>query len=139
MEKFSYDKIKDWAVDHKLQINIILGFLVVFMLGFGSGRAEKKYHNSNKNDLSKQNYTTKTVAEPVKTDVKEADNPIAQTKPQEATSLDPATCTKIKGNIGSGGLIYHIPGGSSYKIVKAEKCFNTEDEAKTAGFRKASR
>ena len=47
---------------------------------------------------------------------------------------------KIKGNISSGGKkIYHIKGGASYKAVKPEMCFNTEEEAKAGGFVKSLR
>ena len=44
-----------------------------------------------------------------------------------------------KGNIGSAEKIYHMPGGSFYDRTNAEECFETEDAAKTAGYRKSSR
>lgn len=46
---------------------------------------------------------------------------------------------KIKGNIGSSGKIYHLPGGASYKQTIPELCFETEAEAQAAGFRKSKR
>jgi micrococcal nuclease len=46
----------------------------------------------------------------------------------------------IKGNINSKGeKIYHVPGGANYESTKPEKCFQSEEEAKAAGFRKAKR
>ncbi len=45
----------------------------------------------------------------------------------------------IKGNVGSNGKIYHLPGGEYYSQVKAEFWFKTEREARQAGFRKAAR
>lgn len=45
----------------------------------------------------------------------------------------------IKGNIGSSGKIYHIPGGAFYERTDAEQCFETESEAIKAGFRKSKR
>jgi len=48
----------------------------------------------------------------------------------------------IKGNIGSGGKIYHVPGGDSYDETrideaKGERWFCTEAEARAAGWRPA--
>ncbi|MEK7149539.1 MAG: hypothetical protein AAB757_00975 [Patescibacteria group bacterium] len=50
----------------------------------------------------------------------------------------------IKGNISSGGKIYHMPGGQFYdrtviNTSKGEKWFCSEVEAKTAGWRKSSK
>lgn len=45
---------------------------------------------------------------------------------------------KIKGNISSSDKIYHLPGGAFYNRTNPEQCFNTEAEAKAAGFRKSS-
>jgi competence protein ComEC len=45
----------------------------------------------------------------------------------------------IKGNVGSNGKVYHLPGGEYYSQVKAEFWFKTEREAQQAGFRKAAR
>jgi micrococcal nuclease len=45
---------------------------------------------------------------------------------------------KIKGNINSKGeKIYHVPGGKYYEKTVPEQWFNTEEEAKAAGFRKS--
>jgi len=53
-----------------------------------------------------------------------------------ATSDD----SKIKGNINSKGeKIYHMPDGAYYDKTDAEQWFNTEAEAKEAGFRKSKR
>lgn len=46
---------------------------------------------------------------------------------------------KIKGNIGSSGKIYHLPGGAFYSRTIPELCFSTEAEAQAAGFRQSSR
>jgi micrococcal nuclease len=46
----------------------------------------------------------------------------------------------VKGNISASGVrIYHVAGGAFYDRVKAEQCFASENEAKSAGFRKSSR
>lgn len=43
----------------------------------------------------------------------------------------------IKGNKNS--MIYHMPGGASYKTTKPEECFATEAAAQAAGYRKAAK
>lgn len=43
----------------------------------------------------------------------------------------------IKGNIGSNGNLYHLPGCPSYKVTKAEKMFTSESAAQAAGFTRA--
>lgn len=44
----------------------------------------------------------------------------------------------IKGNINSKGeKIYHVPGGKYYEKTVPEQWFNTEEEARAAGFRKS--
>lgn len=53
------------------------------------------------------------------------------------------TCPKdhpIKGNVSSSGeLIYHIPDGRFYDVTDPDKCFNSEDQARKAGYRKSQR
>ena len=43
----------------------------------------------------------------------------------------------IKGNQGSNGWIYHLPGMPYYNQTRAEQIFCTEAEAKAAGYRRA--
>ena len=55
----------------------------------------------------------------------------------------PATCV-VKGNISSGGRIYHLPGQMHYddtriSPAKGERWFCTEAEARSAGWRAARR
>lgn len=44
---------------------------------------------------------------------------------------------RIKGNRGSSGWIYHLPGQQYYKVTGPEDCFASEDGAKKAGYRAA--
>ena len=63
----------------------------------------------------------------------EASTP-AKPRPETTEACD------IKGNINrEGEKIYHVPGGASYERTVPEEIFCTEDEAETAGFRKAAR
>jgi micrococcal nuclease len=43
----------------------------------------------------------------------------------------------IKGNADSG--IYHVPGGQFYNATNPEDCFATEEDARTAGYRRSLR
>ncbi len=75
-----------------------------------------------------------TVPQPVPT-------PMPTTSPQPTTAPTSASCN-IKGNISSGGKIYHLPGCSSYNQtvineVQGERWFCTEEEAVAVGWRKA--
>lgn len=56
------------------------------------------------------------------------------------TSCGQTQQAQIKGNItASGDKMYHMPNQRFYDATKAEKLFNTESEAKSAGFRKSKR
>jgi micrococcal nuclease len=55
-------------------------------------------------------------------------------------SAPPSCEYRVKGNINAkGSKIYHIPGGASYDRTVPEQWFCSEEEALTAGFRKAPR
>ncbi|WP_064315633.1 DUF1524 domain-containing protein [Cellulosimicrobium sp. I38E] len=44
----------------------------------------------------------------------------------------------VKGNHSSSGeLIYHVPSGRYYDVTKPEDCFQTEEEARAAGYRRS--
>ena len=45
----------------------------------------------------------------------------------------------VKGNDGSSGKVYHVPGGVSYQVTRAEVCFATVRDAEAAGYRPSSR
>lgn len=54
----------------------------------------------------------------------------------------PTSSCKIKGNISSGGKIYHLPGQRLYSVTKidakkGERWFCTEKQARNAGWRKS--
>ncbi|CAH0120425.1 SPbeta prophage-derived endonuclease YokF [Paenibacillus sp. CECT 9249] len=64
---------------------------------------------------------------------------IEETKDKSQTTAGCKNPT-IKGNKSKKGeLIYHVPGGQSYEVTKAEEMFCTEEEAQAAGYRKAKR
>lgn len=44
---------------------------------------------------------------------------------------------RIKGNRGSNGWIYHVPGQQYYAKTNPEECFVTESAARAAGYRKS--
>ena len=63
-------------------------------------------------------------------------------KPTPKPKPKPTSSCKIKGNISSGGKIYHLPGQRHYTVTKidtkkGERWFCTEKQARNAGWRKA--
>ena len=55
-------------------------------------------------------------------------------RPQQVASS--GGCS-IKGNQGSNGWIYHLPGMPFYERTKAEEMFCSEADAQAAGYRRA--
>ena len=49
----------------------------------------------------------------------------------------PSNGCSIKGNRGSNGWIYHVPGMPYYGQTRAEEMFCSEAEAQAAGYRRA--
>ena len=78
-------------------------------------------------------------------DVRHAAEP-SSSKPRRQSSSSPSTgratpvtsggCV-IKGNRGSNGWIYHLPGMPYYGRTKAEEMFCSEGDAQAAGYRRA--
>lgn len=61
------------------------------------------------------------------------------TRPSRTTSVDVPRSNGcvIKGNQGSNGWIYHLPGMPYYNQTRAEQMFCSEAEARAAGYRRA--
>lgn len=157
----SYDSIKSYMRDHRQSVIIAILFVAIFGVGYGTGSS---WHASGASDASslrikQNNYNTKsaftqtaegelperrdaTAIPEVKGDQttvqKAKDNP-TQPVEKSTTSSTPAKDCPVKGNISKDSKIYHVPGGSFYNRVKPEQCFQTEAEAKAAGFRKSAR
>jgi len=138
----SYEEIKTWCNDNKNSLVVGFCMVLVFVVGFGTGSYNKKSVSNQAQSASQQQYYNKNTQTAPKAQAEAADTAGAgetQAQSQVLAASTTADCL-IKGNISSKGeKIYHVPGGSSYKIVKPEQCFNTEKEALDAGFRKALR
>lgn len=131
-----YENLKKKFEENKPKLILGVCFIVVFLVGFGTGRFERQ--NQNPKIQAQNDYTKNSKVNPENTTP--TAQPQAQVLSASTTPKDASGSCLIKGNISSKGeKIYHIPGGSSYKIVKPEQCFNTEKEAQAAGFRKALR
>lgn len=117
-------EIKNYIKNHQQKLALSVGYLLVFALAFGLGRITAYKYNVPEIRIEEvfnapDNYTANVAGAQTETD---------------------ADCAgKIKGNIGSKEKIYHLPGGSFYNRTNPEMCFNTEAEAKAAGFRRSSR
>lgn len=135
-----YQKIKNWCKEHKKEITVGVCFALIFFVGFGTGRYDKEAQSAKRKAQS--NYS-KSSNNQQKAD---ADNQNVQDQGQvagdTAEGFAPAADGKcpVKGNINTKGKrIYHVSTGAFYNQTKPERCFNTEAEARKAGFVKSSR
>lgn len=156
----SYESVKEKIQAYKPQAALVLGFVLVFLVGFGSGRLASPTSNKTQSVKDYSNYNTKAAPKPNDKESMETESPKPEGTVQAAVnkteagtpaevlpagavppkSTGEAGPCQIKGNIsGKGDKIYHVPGGSFYDRVKPEQCFKSEQEAKAAGFRKSSR
>jgi len=153
-----YGKIKVWAIDHKKEFILAGCFVIVFFVGFGTGKFDKDAKRKQQIEKTNLNYS-KNQQTPQKNNLGggelvpavpevlgTAEQVVEKQSPVVAQPLKTTTVTAktekcyIKGNIGSGGSkIYHMPGGAFYERTNPEMCFDTEAEAQTAGFRKSQR
>lgn len=140
----TYTYIKVWATDHRPHILLVAMFVAIFFVGVGVG----KFTNTSptKTISNYSNYSTKQA-----TTVKEAPAPVvdsqapAPTLPIEAP-VGAETAPQVLGAStncvvkGTKSKIYHVKGGAFYdRVTKPEKCFATEEEARSSGYRKSSR
>ena len=127
--------IKGFIKTHQQKIVLLAGYLLIALLSFGLGR------------ITTYKYSIPEIkVEEVFTQPNSLLNNSENAGIVQSASVDNLSepeagdCNgKIKGNISSSDKIYHLPGGSFYNRTNAEMCFNTEAEAKAAGFRKSSR
>jgi hypothetical protein len=131
-----YSELKEKWEKNKNPVIVGIGFLLVFLLGFGVGSYDK---NEKQIKRFQANYTTKLKNSPV-TEKPETDALNTEiTKAGQTNSTVNEKCV-VKGNISAKGKkTYHVVGGAFYEKTKAEQCFNTEAEARSAGFTKSSR
>jgi hypothetical protein len=130
MNMFEFLKI------HQQKLAMAMGYALVFLLAFGLGRitvtlpVPPEIKVEEPADLSQSNDSAEVMGA-------QSAGEGAQTG--GANPQNGQCAGKIKGNIGSSGKIYHMPGGAFYDRTQAEACFATEEQAKAAGFRKSSR
>lgn len=84
---------------------------------------------------------TKNTSETTKNEQK--NNQTVTNKPSSSNSIPDANgdgiCNDVKGNQGSSGWIYHVPGGASYDKTNPEELFCTTQDAESAGYRASAR
>lgn len=129
----SYVEIKEKIRENKQQIITAICFVLVFIVGFGTGRYERELRRS-LNPIQK-NYNTTTAKTPLKTtDLVQAKETV------QGTSTTASSACVVKGNISTAGKkIFHVKGGAFYDRVKPEQCFGSEAEAISSGYIKSSR
>ncbi len=133
----TYKELKTKFLEWKKEIVLGVCFVLVFIMGFGTGRFERG--TTVKAARLQPQYTTKTKATPTNKEGEAPTEPFKKEPVAKTPTVGDANCI-VKGNVSSNGKkIYHVQGGASYKIVKPEQCFTTPAEAEAAGFVKSSR
>lgn len=133
----------------KPQLINLASYALIFFVGFGVGRFDQQrlLNRPSTEKYSKPaqvNQATTTTAQ--NTESKQAEGVKTESEQQvlgvttnTATTPTLGGSCPVKGNISTKEKIYHVKGGMFYDRVKEEFCFNTEDEAVKAGFRKSTR
>src|SRR3989338_10663416 len=133
----AYFSFIDFLRRNQSKLALIVGFILVAALSFGIGRFSA---TSNPPDI--------VIEEPV-LDLTELNNtqnsPPAQISADAQSGVvaggadDPNCPCKIKGNNGSSGKNFHLPGGGVFGRTLPELCFSSEADAQAAGFRASMR
>ncbi len=133
----NYKNFKDKVLEYKPQILYAGATILVFVLGYGTGKGlEQAKWKSKQAALEYPNYTTSKGAGANKEAEGDTSNLPGATTAVAQKDADPKCI--IKGNISSKNKkIYHVASGRFYKTVKPEQCFATEEAAKQAGFKKS--
>lgn len=133
-----YERFKKICLDYKTEIFTGFCFVLVFLAGFGSGSFVQPKATKTTQSYYTVNATKKQTNPPAEDGGVATPTPVVTAV--DSASSSPTSGCIVKGNISSSGKkIYHVKGGAFYKTVKPEKCFNTEAEAKAAGFVKSKR
>ncbi len=114
-------KLKEFIKNNQQVIVLGIGYVLVAAIGFGLGQLTvvQKHGPEIKLDSTQASNTNYT--------------PIVSGLQSEAR---PAEC-KIKATASS--KIYHLPDQNGYDKLSGQVCFNSEEEAQAAGYRKALR
>jgi hypothetical protein len=133
----------EFLTKNQQKIAIIVGYVLVFILAFGLGQIVAIRPAPPQITIEEPNGGLQTN---FNLPIDKMQSQSAQTSPPSKGSQSYSvgfapvngSCNgKIKG---SASRIYHVFGGAFYdKTTKPVWCFNTEDEAKSAGFRKSAR
>jgi len=132
--KTRYELLRNWFEENKEKCFYLISCILIFIVGFGTGRVEQGLKKPNK---IQANYTTKA-----NTNKTTADKPSNTNQPTEtnhnqtANPINTGYCY-IKG---TSSRIYHLPNGAFYdRVTNPAACFTSETEAEAAGYRKSSR
>jgi colicin import membrane protein len=131
--KTNYELLKEWLKMSKEKFMLAICAILIFIIGFGTGRAEQEFR---KNNNIQNNYTTKTPHNKVVDEQRDNLNKsTTDTQPLQSTNQTNQCLIK-----GTSSKIYHIPGGAFYdRVISPAACFESENDAQTAGYRKSSR
>ncbi len=129
------NQLKNFLKTYQLRIILLVGCLLIASTAFVAGLlfAEK----SSPPEIKVEEVFSYTNNTSILTPAQSQKN----TQTDQKLGSNTNDCLgKIKGNINSKGEhVYHIPTGAFYDRTIAEVCFDTEQEARDAGFRKSSK
>ncbi|MEK9180672.1 MAG: hypothetical protein AAB871_00365 [Patescibacteria group bacterium] len=128
--------MNNWIKQNQQKIAIFIGYTLVFLLAFGLGKISTSVQRPPEIKIEDQ----QSQSQGNNTSIIQGLQSGVQPLESGASASGTADCKgKIKGNIGASGKIYHMPGGAFYDRTTPEMCFDTEAQAKVAGFRKSQR
>ncbi len=121
--------ISSFIQSNQERIALLLGFILVAALFYNLGR------------FAARNEPPEVRIEEPALDLSQIYNNLNSLGSQVAgESTEVLDCEgKIKGNISASAKIYHLPGGAFYNRTNPEACFDSEEQARAAGFRKSKR
>lgn len=126
--------IRELIKTHQQKIALSVGYILVASLAFILGRITAlKYEVP---EVKIEQAFSPAVAGPSNYTPN-----IAGTQTETTTETPPKSGLNCQGKIkGSSSGIYHLPGGAFYtRTTSPTRCFDSEAQAKAAGFRKSSR
>lgn len=137
-EEKTEEKIKSptnpkWKEYGIFGVGLVSAFVIGFMAQPDKKDSTENYTiNKSAQESAIKPEPSKEVEKVVATEEKE------EVKTPEKVASATTDCP-VKGNVSGKNKIYHVPGGSFYARVKEEVCFQTENEAVKAGFRRSQR
>lgn len=123
--------MKSYFSENRHLIFAVLGIAVGFVFGFRIANKHQPLALKYNTPIIPYEQTLKS------TKIEGLPAPTASDNLEKKENTIPQKECLIKGN--SSSKIYHIPGGAFYERMKTPECFESEEAAKKAGYRRSGR